>query len=142
MALHTLEVHIPAQENAIDKISFRLDSTTNWCVAWGAFRNELWGIGLESLGKEEMIRRDESDPLEATHILPDPPPTSRLTASIPETLPDVWDIRSANILVRTEYHEAENAAVSLLSKPSMYVFVVGGQPGIGLLPSLSVTCKI
>ena len=68
------------------------------------------------------------------HHTPDGLPGPCTVATLPESLPDIWGIDSGKVLVRTDYHEALNAAV-LANKALVTVFVVGGQPGTGELPS-------
>jgi len=127
MSLSDLTQHIPDQTSAIYRFSFGTKPLPGY---WRSFKESIWGKGLDSLQQQELVERD-SDPLEDSHILPDPPPVTRPVATLPKTLPDVGGLDGQEkILVRSEYHETEKAA--LLSNESGYgVFVVNGQPGIG-----------
>lgn len=56
----------------------------------------------------------------------------------PDTLPEAWDLPNGRILVRSEYHEAERAALSA-NDVGTSVFMVTGNPEIDLFPSRSDT---
>lgn len=138
MALHDLEVHVPAQEAAISKLSLGIDSGTSWCTAWTDFRNRFWGAGLKSLEELESVVRDKFNPIRDSYIRPDLPPTTRSVITVPKNLPTIRDLHSQKILVRSDYNEAEKAVV-LWSK-KFQAFVVEGQPGIGPPLSPFVPC--
>jgi len=79
--------------------------------------------------EDKPVKRDESSPIEDV-VLPD----DHIVATLPEILPKLgWAIKSKRILVRSEYNEAEQAAVSC-SKTDLDAFMVSGQPGIGPPP--------
>jgi hypothetical protein len=141
MSLSDLIKYIPAQTRAINQLSSGLDSTTVWCTAWTGFRDALWGKGLESLQRQERVKRDDN-PVEDVDLLPDPRPLTRFVATAPGTrLPGGWSFDTQRILVRPEYLEAEKAAV-LSSETNDNVFAVNGQPGIGSFPSFPIACRI
>ena len=48
MSPRDLFKYAAAQNEAIGRLSSRVSSETSWCTAWGAFRNAIWGRGLES----------------------------------------------------------------------------------------------
>jgi len=125
---------------------------------WIAFRDSVWGEELTSLGTRELASL-EAQGLESwmarglaslemedlaerdDEPLPDVTPATSSVVQIPETMPSVWDLDSRYILVRSEYEEAERAAVSENARNST-AFLVTGQPGIGsppLTPSSSRT---
>lgn len=133
MLLNDLIEHIPAQEEAISKLSDGVDSTSYPCVLWNKFREHFWGKPLGSFQKEEAVKRDESDPVNDI-VLPD----YHLVATLPEALSWGWGLPSEQFLVRSEYDETEQAVLSS-NESDFDVFVVTGQDGIGppLLSSLS-----
>ena len=134
MLLSDLVAHAPAQTEAIGQLN-----PTDLCAPlpqWEEFRESLWGIGLESLQQEELVKRDD-DPVDDYHILPDSLPPTRSVLTPPETLRKFWKLYSRRILVRPEYHETEQAAL-LANQNNRHVFAVTGQPGIGARPFLSI----
>jgi hypothetical protein len=139
MSLSDLVDYTPAQRQAISQLN-PTDLCASGLPEWDRFRETLWGTGLESLQQEELVERDD-DPVEDIHILPDSLPTTCSVVTPPEIPPNVWNPFGRRILVRSEYYEAERAAV-LANNEGRDVFVVTGQPGIGPPPSLSVACRI
>ena len=135
----SLRNHIGAQAEAINRLPSGIDSTTEDCADWRGFKEPLWGGGLEFLQQPEAVVRDVVDPVEDIHFLPYPPSVSRSIVWLPETLPNVWGLHGQQpILARSEYNEAEDAAV-LSSKSNAKMFLVRGRPGIGSFPSLFTT---
>jgi len=147
MSLNDLEKYIEEQEGAIARLPQEFISQSTRSKYWKVFRDLLWGKGLESSQELEDVQRG-SNPVEIVAV-----PEKHTVASFPIDLPDPWgesthipytdadmDIAKdaeknvRKILVRSEYEEAERAAVS--SSKEHDVFVVCGQPGIGLSPSL------
>jgi hypothetical protein len=135
MFLSDLVVHVPAQTEAISQLN-----PTNLCAPglpyWEELWESLWGIVLESLQQEELVKRDD-DPVDDCHILPDSLPPTRSVVTLPEMLLKVWRLRGRRILVRPEYYETEQAAL-LANENNRHVFAVTGQPGIGTRPFLHV----
>jgi len=126
MPLSDLVKYIPVQEQAISQLSV-LDPKGEDSVEWIPFRDSLWGKPLETfLVEEETVERDD-DPIKAVPIHP---PVTRSVATVHPTAFLPWDLRSQKILVRSEYKEAEEAAL-LANESSFQIFVVSGQPGIG-----------
>jgi len=120
--------NIAAQEEAITQISSGLKSTDK-SDSWSEFKESLWGKDLGSVQKVESVKRDELGPVEDVAL-----PDEHIVAILPETLPgDGWILQNEWILVRSEYSEAEQAAVSC-SKSYLDAFMVSGQPGIGPPP--------
>ncbi len=120
---------------------------------WATFRSSVWGNPL-ALGFEWQWEVDMVTPLDASRGVDaqqevqmdidadveaegdDRPLSEDAPATImdlPGSLPDVWDLQSEKILVRSEYEQAEQAALKAnTSKGSYDAFLVGGQAGIGL----------
>jgi len=129
MSLQGLYKHIPAQEKAISEASAGFKPVSTWSDVWTGFRDSLWGKPIESFEEKVPVERDKSDPV-AEVALPD----KHFVLTFPETILGIpWTWQSKRILVRSEYREAEQAAVSS-SSTGCDVFVVTGQPGIGPLP--------
>jgi len=63
-------------------------------------------------------------------------PSARPVVKLPETLPYMWNFDSSHILVRSEYEEAEKAALAAIKDHADALLVIG-QSGIG--PSFSLT---
>ena len=138
MSLNDLLKHISAQQEAISQASPGFKSTSAGLAPWGGFRDSLWGHGLESFQKMKRVKRDESDPVDVHDVaLPD----RMRVAKLPKIRPKGLAPKRKRYLVRSEYSEAEQAAV-LFSKSRLNVFVISGQPGIGPPPSLYIACKI
>lgn len=132
MPLSDLAVHIPTQEAAISRFAPALRNGTDPCVPWKRFKDSLWGNSSHSFLWEEPVKRG-TRPVKFVPTVPSP----RDVAVLPSSLPSEWDIHSSKILVRSEYNEAEKAAL-LANKPDIDLFMVGGQSGIGLFPPLSI----
>ena len=136
MSLKDLDRYISVQETAISKLSV-LDPEGDKCVQWIPFRDHLWGKPLNTFLVEEAVERDVK-PIKA---VPTNPPIPRSVAIIPSTAPPPWNTACRKILVRSEYKEAEEAAVSA-NGPVTDAFVVCGQPGIGVPPSPPIAYRI
>ena len=86
--------------------------------------------------KDEQPTEDNG-PVEDDYTVP----TTALVAKIPDTVPNVWHSASQRILVRSDYLEAAQTALSA-SEDGRDVLLVTGQPGIGPLPSCSSIGRI
>ena len=84
----------------------------------------------------KRVKRDKSHPVGGVAL-----PDKHVVAALPETLLKSLAPKSKWILVRSEYSEAEQAAV-LSGKTGFGAFVVSGQHGIGTSPSLSIAHRI
>jgi hypothetical protein len=116
-SLDDLKKHIPDQTLKIDQIINSSDHFSDSgpdVSAWATVRDSLWGKGLASL----------DDPLSNT---------TRHVVKIPEIMPDLWGLNNSRILVRSEYEEAEQAALSASAK-YVEAFLLTGQPGTGPPP--------
>jgi len=131
MSLKDLAKHINDQEGAINKLPSEVisksDSST---LRWEGVRSSFWGKGLESVQWEEDVTRG-SDPVEDVAL-----PDQRVVA----TFPPILAPKTPNILVRSQYSAAEQRAV--LASESLFVFMVSGQPGVGLFPSFSAAHSV
>ena len=90
--------------------------------SWVKFRNSLWGNvrALEPLeGMDVEVKEGDKTTLAAQPVV-----------EIPKTIPDTLGLDSSNILVRSEYAEAEQAAL-VANKKGFEAFLIGGQAGIG-----------
>ena len=124
------------QKAAIDKLlNEGLLSTSGIPLPWIKFKESFWGVSSASLATQEEVKRDE--PVE-DYYLPDPVPDKTWVAKI---LPAPWKSPSQRMLVRSEYHEAEQAAM-LADQDRMEAFLVTGHPGIGLFSSRSTTRRM
>jgi len=146
MSLKDLTDYISEQEKAISELPPKIVSETTLSTYWKDFRDSLWGKGLElSQGLEDVQRG--LNPVENVAL-----PERHMVATFPVAVPSYWgrlqtsyvtadmgtgagaSTNARKIMVRSEYEEAERAAVS--SSEVHDVFAVCGQPGIGLFPSL------
>jgi len=98
-----------------------------------ALKDSLWRKGLASLILPPSAALQEFAPSEDGGPLSNITPTTHPVVVVPETMPRVWDLTSQHILVRSEYVEAVQAALSA-NAGGADVFLVTGQPGIGQTP--------
>jgi hypothetical protein len=113
-------------------------STSGIPLPWIKFKKSFWGVGSTSLATQEEVKRDE--PVE-DYDLPDTVPDKTWVAKIPDGLSAPWESSGGRILVRSEYHEAERAAM-LADREGVEAFLVTGHPGIGLFSSCLVTRRM
>jgi len=85
------------------------------------------GEGHRILSGGETSQGDKSD-----RVGDVAPPEKHVVATLLETLPEGLAPKGKKILVRSEYSEAEQAAV-LFSRSDLDAFMVSGQPDIGPL---------
>jgi len=98
---------------------------------WAKVRDLFWGkeLALSQAEAQEEAREEEDD-----ESLSDVGPTTRPVVKIPEAILHIWHSYSSHILVRSEYEEAELAALKA-NASKFDAFLVEGQSGIG--PPLS-----
>ena len=94
-------------------------------LTWSTIKDSHWGVGLEALQEVEDVERGENPVKDHT-----PPPT-RSVVTPSRMLFALWNPLCQKVLVRDEYYKAEGAALSA-NEEGEDVFVVTGQPGIGL----------
>jgi hypothetical protein len=144
MQLDDLTKSVPSQAEAIDQL---LDNTdyfsTSWrhSSLWVEFRESVWRKGLARLQTQEPFERGD-DPIENSQILPDIVPTTRLVANIPSILFRSLGLNGQRVLVRSEYEEAERAALLAFEEKRCSTLAVTGQPGIGVFASRSITAVL
>ena len=134
MSLEDLSQYATTQTAAINHlIDLGYFTSGPISLAWKEFKKSVWKKGLGALQVQEPVERDD-DPVGGRYgyIEDDAVPATNLVTTIPDTLPDVWHSASKRILVRSDYLEAEQAALSA-SESGKEVFVATGQPGIGPL---------
>ena len=134
MSLEDLTTFAPLQTA---KINENAGCFVDAGLPWTPLKDSLWGKGLAFLKSSPRdLRRipyiRDADPL------PDVIPTTCPVVKIPETMPDLWDLcGQQHLLVRSEYEEAERAAL-LANLEGHNLFSVTGQPGIGTSLSRSI----
>jgi len=132
MPLDDLTVHVDEQEKAIRELPKGTSFEDGPYTTWKRIRASLWGAGLHiSERTQHVVERDNTIPVGAVTL-----PKEHTVATFPEGLFS----KISNILVRSEYFEAEREAV--LSSESLNMFVVSGQPGVGLFLSFSTARRI
>jgi len=136
MPLEDLVEHSPAQIEAIKKC-FEIFPPKDSCPLLDMRGAEAWGTGLEFLQNEEPVERD-SDPVDDILALPDSIPCTRPVVTPPEVQSKLWRLPEPRILTRSDYYEAERAAMTA-NEVGKDVFVVAGHPGIGSPPTLTLT---
>lgn len=133
--LESLRQYTPRQTKAIESLLdpsfsgryFRNPSDTEWFQFW----ESAWGNGPGIFEETEKVERGP-DPIDDTLI--DVPP-DRDVMVVPEVTRCFWDFDFdfTKILVRSDYKEAEEFALSICGAPVMHrMLLVSGQPGIGL----------
>ena len=130
MGLGELVKFKPDQEHKINRLEDRnyfVDlMDVNDPRSWVKFRNFLWGNvrALEPLkGMDVEVKEGDKTTLAAQPVV-----------EIPKPIPETLNFCSSKILVRSEYAEAEQAAL-VANKKGFQAFLIGGQAGIG--PPLS-----
>ena len=136
MSLNNSPERAAAQKAAIDNL-LRLGrfSTSDIPSIWTELWESIWGKNFATLVEKEKVEREE--PV-AEYDPPVTTPDETWVARIPTALPPPWKSAGRRILVRSEYHEAEQEAL-LADKEHWEVFMVSGHPGIGSCPSPSTT---
>jgi hypothetical protein len=138
MSLEDLTQYIPTQTTAIKRLVQAGHFTSGpTSLAWTEFKDSVWKKGLESSQSQEPVERDE-EPIDEDYVPADSVPPLALVATIPDTLPDVWGSFSKRILVRSDYHEAEQTVLSANANHKDALLVTGHH-GIGSLPSRLIT---
>jgi len=141
MSLEDLTQYADDQEDRINHCKSDIAPGPD-SLLWTGLWKSVWGKGLRSLEKEELVERDEpSHRIEDPCTNPDAIPPSTSVIEIPSTLPDLWARSSKRILARSEYYEAEQTALSA-SEIYRDALVIAGHPGIGTLSSCRITCRI
>ena len=131
VSLNDLTQHIEIQNQAIKNLPPEAIVPSN---SWADFRTEFWGKPLASLETLETVDRGE-DPVE-DNVLPEKPPSGFFPViAAPKTAPRALGLDSSKIVVRSEYDEAERAAV-LSVNSGIKLFVAAGTPGIGTIDHL------
>ena len=138
MSLNGPPERAAAQKAAInDLLDSGSLSTSGIAPCWIEFQKSVWGSGLMSLERLEEVKRDE--PVRGFDH-PDTVPDKTWVAKIPNALPTPWGSSRQRILIRSEYHEAEQAAL-LADQGHTGAFLVTGNHGIGLFLSCSTTYR-
>lgn len=98
---------------------------------WAAFRDSLWGKGVEFLlEREKPGTRREGAAGTSNEPLSDPTPAARPVIRVPETAPHILARGNSHIFVRSEYETTELAAL-VANTANLEVFLILGQSGIG-----------
>jgi hypothetical protein len=117
MSLEDLTQFVAPQQHKINELvnqpDYFSDSGRNLPL-WAAFRDSLWGRGLEFL----------RDPLSDA---------TRNVAKIPGEVPRVMGFSGDRILIRSDYEETEQAVLSVNAQ-GLDALIINGQSGIGSSP--------
>ena len=139
--MEELKAHVPDQTLKINRLidCFVEDKKNS---SWVTFRNSVWGIASASEPSEWQgleVQQEVGMDIDVDATGGGKPtgaaPSARPVVKLPETLPHMWGFDSSHILVRSEYEEAEKAALVAI-KGHADAFLVIGQSGIG--PSFSL----
>ena len=151
MSLEHLATLAPAQQLKIDEfISKGIFSAPGLpdLSHWSEFRDSLWPKDSPIAKAQGPAEGDgkplpDGEPLPNTEVhakvlpnpeaLPKATPTARPIVEIPKTIVDIWGLESTQILVRSEYEEVEQVALST-NAAGIGAFIVTGHPGIGASP--------
>ena len=120
MSLNDLVHHISSQSKRINQLIKNPDffsSLGDSLAGWAVFKESLWGKKLES----KEVKQEDG--------------TVYTIVKIHKAFLKILRLRTPWILVRAEYEEAERAALERNASPTE-VFLVTGQPGIGLSPRI------
>ena len=120
MSLNDLVHHISSQSKKINRLIKNPDFFTSLddsLAGWAVFKEALWGEELES----KEVKQEDG--------------TVYTLVKIHKAFLKILRLRTPWILVRAEYEETERAALERNASPTE-VFLVTGQPGIGLSPRI------
>ena len=138
MSLQELEEHIPSQTLQINKFVNEPTVFANFVELEDAtFRNSIWGnasalaplegIDVEADGDGDGDDDgDDDDDDDDDDDGDDDGGEPRPVVKLPETLPNVFGFDTPHILVRSEYEEADEAALKALIS-NAHAFLVFGQ---------------
>jgi len=133
----SLSDHTTAQAEKIDKLlgcpNSPLHTLNSDASYWEGFRNTFWRKNSVPVQVEAVNRGNDPVPSDL--------PTTCSTLKIPQPVLKAWSLKCQRILVWSEYKEAEDAVRSAHNQ-DRDVFMVDGHPGIGVLPSHSIICRI
>jgi len=142
--LKSLQRHAPSQEGLIQsppeentQYYFRAVDSKRWKAFWEV----AWGREPDSLDGREEVERGPN-PVDNFIFPLGVAPTHRHVMAVPENTNNVWAIKPKykQILIRSEYKEAEQSAVSTCGTGSD-VLAITGQPGIGPSPLYSAIAR-
>jgi len=126
----SLSDYTTTQKEAINKLlknpNSPLHTPDSHLPDWEEFRKSFWGPNSAPFQVETVDRGDK--PVHSDRL-----PITRSTLTPPEPILRAWASKSRKVLVRSEYAETKNAALSAHDEGDD-AFVVAGQPGIGALP--------
>jgi len=137
--LSSLQRHSPQQNARIKAFSRQsrsyylknISTTDKWLGFW----KSVWGKqDVDSLDRSERVNRGP-DPIDDSLIFPDVIPSSCVAMAKPPATNDVWNFDCENILVRSEYKEAEEVVLSACATRDRALVVIG-QPGTGFVFSI------
>ena len=125
MLLEDLSEYAAAQNERIAKLPSTAISPAS--SIWEELRSSHWGKPLTSFEKEEPL---EYDPDPAPSLTP---PANRSILTVAQEQLNEWQINvpGGKLLVRSEYHETEQAVLFGSGDHTLNVFLVTGHPGIG-----------
>jgi len=126
---------VSTQRVSISQLLSKRDQISSSMIGlplWDSFRTSVWGKDRASFQAEELMKRNHVKDIHPPPTPPDSPPFTLSVVTPPKDIPKPWNLSSRQILVRSDYIEAERAA--LLASKDQDIFVVAGQPGIGLFP--------
>ena len=105
--------------------------------SWPKFRNFLWG----NVGALAPLKAREELEVQRVEVEEDDgmAPATQPIVEIPTVLAKLLYLESSHILVRSEYEEAEQAAL-VANETGVAAFLVGGQSGIGPPLSSLIVC--
>jgi len=106
--------------------------------SWPKFRDFLWG-NVRALAPLETREELETQRVEVEED-DETAPSTRPIVEIPAILAKLLYLESSHILVRSEYEEAEQAAL-VANEAGVAAFLVGGQSGIGPPLSSRIVCE-
>jgi hypothetical protein len=135
MRLEDLEKYVADQTVKINQLSkdpalFSRFVERVGVSSWPTFRDSVWGnaSALAPLERQEAPKEVEAEGDGETS--PEAAPSTQSIVQLPETLIKMWGFESSHFLVRSEYEEAEQAALVAIESNND-AFLVTGQSGIG-----------
>ena len=132
--LRSLQQYAPSQNERIKLLSsprfFQDPDNPFWLQLWYS----VWVHQARVISDEDhkVARSSGLGTIDDSLVLPDVVPPSCRVMTNPDIARDCWNFNCTKFLIRSQYHKAEEFALSICHDEDIQALVITGQPGIGL----------